>query len=340
MVGLAGEEISLPSLAMVVQWAAVALPVVALIVLAFRPYVETVRGQTNPTLIREVAALQRIAGLPVDGRRQYYEQSFNWVLWYLGVPAVLLACAGAAALGRRLVRAGDRRGARRSWRRGCGRCRSLIIAWSVGTVLWDPAVAPWQPWASHRLVPVVLPGLVLLGVWVSSRLTVRAAVLGASRLTVALVAICCVLALAIPPLVTSLNPGMVPHASVGRYSSGVAKFVSRVRLRGVGASSTYAGSVAAASSLCASIGPSASVVFVNASTAAEFAPTVRGALRAAGGVDGGGLVVRFGRAGGDLDRAHRAAPGAARLVPRARCRCSGSCRASSCRCGRPATPRC
>ena len=151
----------------------------------------------------------------------------------------------------------------------------VIIAWSVGTVLWDPAVAPWQPWASHRLVPVVLPGLVLFGVWVSSRLTLRAAVLGASRLTVALVAICCVLALAIPPLVTSLNPGMVARASVGRYSSGLSKFVSRVRLRGVGAASTYAGSVAAASSLCASIGPSASVVFVNASTAAEFAPTVR-----------------------------------------------------------------
>jgi hypothetical protein len=33
--------------------------------------------------------------------------------------------------------------------------------------------------------------------------------------------------------------------------------------------------VAAASSLCASIGPSASVVFVNASTAAQFGSTVR-----------------------------------------------------------------
>jgi hypothetical protein len=272
--GLAGEEISLPSLAMVVQWAAVALPVVALIVLAVRPYVETVRGQTSPTLIREVAALQRMAGLPVDGRRQYYEQSFNWVLWYLGVPAVLLACAGAAGIGRRLVRAVL------DWRSSLVAARLwglpfVIIAWSVGTVLWDPAVAPWQPWASHRLVPVVLPGLVLLAIWASSRLTLRTALLGASRLTVALVAICCVLALAIPPLVTSLNPGIVAHVSVGRYSSGLAKFVSRVRLRGVGASSTYAGSVAAASSLCASIGPSASVVFVNASTAAEFGSTVR-----------------------------------------------------------------
>jgi hypothetical protein len=275
VVGLGGEEISLPSLESVVQWLALALPVVALIGLAVRPYLQTVRGQTDPTLIREVAALQRIAGLPVDGRRQYYEQSFDWVLWYLGVPAVLLACAGAASLGRRLVRAAF------EWRSSVVAARIwalplLIIVWSVGTVLWDPAVAPWQPWASHPLVPVVLPGLVLLGVWVSSRLTTRAAALGASPLTVMLVAICCVLALAIPPLVTSLNPELVPHTSVGRYSSVVAQFVSRVRLRGVGASVTYAGSVAAASALCAAIGPSASVVFVNASTAAEFAPTVRG----------------------------------------------------------------
>jgi phosphohistidine swiveling domain-containing protein len=48
-----------------------------------------------------------------------------------------------------------------------------------------------------------------------------------------------------------------------------------VRLRGVGASSTYGGSLAATSALCASLGPTASVVFVNASTAADFAPTVR-----------------------------------------------------------------
>ena len=273
-VGLAGEEISLPSLAMIAQAAALALPVVAFIVLAFRPVVQTVVGQTNPVLVREVAALQKLTGLPVNGRRQYYEQSLNWVLWYLGVPAVLLACAAAALLGQRLVRAVIYGRSSIMTARLWG-LPFLIVVWSVGTVLWDPAVAPWQPWASHRLVPVVLPGLVLLAVWLCSRVTVRAAVLGASRLTVTLVAICCVLALAIPPAVTSLNPGTVPHTSVGRYSSGLSKFVSRVRLRGVGAASTYAGSVGAAISLCSSIGPSASVVFVNASTAAEFAPTVR-----------------------------------------------------------------
>ena len=152
----------------------------------------------------------------------------------------------------------------------------LVIAWSVLTVLWDPAVIPWQPLASHRLVPVVLPGLMLLALWASTRLTARAAELGASRTVVGLIAACCVLALAIPPLMTTLNPGLAGKPSAGRHSSGVAKFLSRVRLRGVGVSATYGGSVAAASSLCAAIGPSASVLFVDEQLAETWAPVVRG----------------------------------------------------------------
>ena len=274
IVGLSGDPVYLPSLGSVAQWVAVAVPVIALVGLAVRPYVQTVRGQTDPAMISEVAALQRIAGLPVDGTRQYYEQTLNWVLWYLGVPAVLMACAGTALLGRRSVRA------LLDWRASVLAARVwglpfLIIVWSVATVLWDPFVAPWQPWASHRLVPVVLPGLVLLGVWVSSRLTARATAFGATRTTVGVVGVCCALALAIPPAVTTLNPGLAARATVGRYSSGLARFMSRVQFRGVGGSSTYAGSVAAANALCTAIGPSASVVFVDATTAANFEPVVR-----------------------------------------------------------------
>jgi hypothetical protein len=272
--------VSLPSLSSVVQWVVFALPVLALVGLAIRPYLQTVRGQASPTIIRMVAALQRMAGLPVDGQRQYYEQSLNWVAWYLGVPAVLLACAGAAVLGRRWVRATFDWRSSPEGRSSVEAARMwalpfLIIAWSAATMLWDPAVAPWQPWASHRLVPVVLPGLVLLGVWVSSRLTGHAVTLGASRWTVTLVGCCCVLALTIPSLVTSVNPGLTARPSVGPHSSGLSKFVSRVRLRGVAGSSAYGGSVAATSALCAAIGPSASVLFVSAATAAEFAPVVR-----------------------------------------------------------------
>jgi hypothetical protein len=280
LLGPDGKVISLPSLSTVAQWLAVALPVLVLAGLAIRPYLQTTRGQTDPTLIRAVASLQRIARLPVDGRREYYEQSLNWVLWYLGIPAVLLAAAGAAALGRRSLRVMlEWRSSGEGWSSVLAArlwaLPFLMIAWSVGTVLWDPAVAPWQPWASHRLVPVVLPGLVLLALWASSRLTARAALLGASPGTVVLVGVCCVLALTIPPVVTTLNPGLAARPSVGRHSSGVARLVSRVELRGIGASSAYGGSVAAASALCTAIGPSASVVFVSASAAAEFAPVVR-----------------------------------------------------------------
>jgi hypothetical protein len=295
-----GERVVFPSLGFMLGGLALVLPVLVLAGLAVRPYLQTVRGQTNPAVIRQVAALQRLERLPVDGTRQYYESSLSWLVWYLGVPALLLACLGAAVLGRRLVRAvlsprpagldtagapsadpgdladsGDSgySGFEGLWLWGLP---FLIIAWSVLVVLWDPAVIPWQPLASHRLVPVVLPGLALLAVWASSRLTARAAGLGASRLVTGLVAAFCVLALAIPPLMTTLNPGLAGKPSVGRYSSGVAKLLSRVRLRGVGLSATYGGSVTAAASLCAAIGPSASVLFVDEQLAETFAPVVRG----------------------------------------------------------------
>jgi hypothetical protein len=298
-----GERVVFPSPGFMLGGLALVLPVLVLAGLAVRPYLQSVRGQTNSAVIRQVAALQRLERLPVDGTRQYYESSLSWVVWYLGVPALLLACLGAAVLGRRLVRAalsprpagvdgadvpspdpGKSADFTNSADSGYSDFEGLwlwglpflIIAWSVLTVLWDPAVIPWQPLASHRLVPVVVPGLALLAVWTSSRLTARAAGLGASRTVIGLVATCCVLALAIPPLMTLLNPGLAGKPSVGRYSSSVAKLLSRVRLRGVGASATYDGSVAAASSLCAAIGPSASVLFVDEQLAETFAPVVRG----------------------------------------------------------------
>jgi hypothetical protein len=271
-----GEVSLLPSLGAVAQWVALVLPVVVLVGLAERPYLQTVRGQTDPAMIRAVAALQRFEGLPVDGLRQYYESSGYWVLWYIGAPAMLLACAGAALLGRRSVEAVS------EWRSRVSAAPAfvpasvvrlwglpfVIVAWSVVTVLWDPSVVPWQPMASHRLVPVVLPGLVLFGVWMSSRLMSHASAFGASRGALAVVWACCVLALALPPLVTTLNPGR-PNPANSSSSS-------QLRLRGVGASATYAGSIAAASALCAAIGPSASVLITDASSAATFAPVIRG----------------------------------------------------------------
>ncbi|MGH3673485.1 MAG: hypothetical protein ACRDSH_23135, partial [Pseudonocardiaceae bacterium] len=272
-----GDQVVLPSLGGVAQWLALVLPAVVLVGLAERPYFQVVRGQADPSMIAAVASLQRLERLPVDGLRQYYESSLYWVMWYLGVPAVLLACGGAAVLGRRIVEAVlDGRSAVSLRAAQLWVLPLLIIFWSVAAVLWDPSVVPWQPLGSHRLAAVALPGLVLLAVQSSSWLTSRAALLGASRGAVVVASGCCVLAMAIPPLVTTLNPGLAAKPSVGRYSSGISKLVSRVRLHGAGAFATYGGSLAAVSSLCASIGPSASVLFVSSSTAGTFASAVLG----------------------------------------------------------------
>jgi hypothetical protein len=284
VIGFKGQVSLMPSLGGVAQWLALVLPVAVLVGLAERPYLQTVRGQTDPAMIRAVAALQRSEGLAVDGLRQYYESSLHWVLWYIGAPALLLACAGAAVLGRRSVEAllGERPRASAAASPppavapspalpsavGLWGLPLAVVAWSVVTVLWDPAVVPWQPLGSHRLVPVVLPGLVLLGVWMSSWAASRASAFGASRAALAVVGTCCVLALALPALETTLNPGL----STLPTDAGAAK----LQLRGAGTSATYGGSLAAAAALCAAIGPSASVLFTGASTAATFAPVVRG----------------------------------------------------------------
>ncbi|MGH3278584.1 MAG: hypothetical protein ACRDNW_05535, partial [Trebonia sp.] len=86
-----GQKLGFPSLGVVLAALALALPVLVLAAMAVRPYLQTVRGQIEPSMITAVASLQRLERLPVDGTRQYYETSLYWVFWYLGVPAVLLA---------------------------------------------------------------------------------------------------------------------------------------------------------------------------------------------------------------------------------------------------------
>lgn len=259
----------LPSLAVVAQWVLFAAPVIVLIGFAIRPYVQVTKGSTDPYVIRYVASLQRLLHLPVDGRRQYYENSLDWVVWYLGVPAVLLACAGAALLGRRMMRAVY------SWRTSAAAARLwgltyLVLAWSIVTVLWDPSVLPGQPAASRRLVPVVLPGLVLLAVWASWLLKGRAFDFGARRVTAWAVGVCCALALVIPAFWSSFAPDFgVRH----RASSGVSVSVA---WHGVATTKTGLGTVHAVDSLCSAIGSDAAVVFTDALTADNFAPVVRG----------------------------------------------------------------
>ena len=88
-------------------------------------------------------------GLPVDGSRNYAEQSVRWASWYVGWPALALAASAAVLLTWRAVR-GDRDAGR--WALGLG-----VPLVSALTVLEQPAITPDHPWADRRLVPTVLP---------------------------------------------------------------------------------------------------------------------------------------------------------------------------------------
>ncbi|GII82719.1 hypothetical protein Ssi03_07090 [Sphaerisporangium siamense] len=126
---------------------------------AARPWLQTVRrvattpdDKFNAAFIESV---QRFNGLPPDNTRLYYEDSLYWVIWYLGVPAVALATIGAAVLAGRMAR-----GRAFAWV-----LPLALVGWTTVTTLWLPAITPDHPFASRRLVPVVIPGLVVLAVW-------------------------------------------------------------------------------------------------------------------------------------------------------------------------------
>lgn len=227
--------------------AGAALVVLVMAVLAVRPWLQTVRRTpTTPEdrlTARFIEETQRANGLPVDGGRLYFEQSLHWVAWYIGVPAVVLATLAAAVLVRRLL---DGRSA--AWL-----APLAVIGWTTVTTLLRPEITPDHPWAARRLVPVVIPGLVLLAVWGLKWLLGRLSAAGRrpaqglrARRWTAAAGVALVL---VPPAVTSIGTAFTP--------------VER-------------GERAAVAALCSRIPDGASVLLVERVTADRFTQLVRG----------------------------------------------------------------
>jgi hypothetical protein len=99
-----------------------------------------------------VASLQANEGVAVDGTRSYDEMSVTWLAWYFGWPMVVLAFAGLALVLHRAIAKRDPR-----W---------LVIAAIIGApsalYLVRVSITPDQIWATRRLLPLTMPGLVLM----------------------------------------------------------------------------------------------------------------------------------------------------------------------------------
>ena len=240
--------------------------VAALIGLAVRPYLHIVREQASRASAGYVAHLQRLEHLPVDPGRLYAEDTLYWVIWYVGLPAVLLGGFGVALLVRRGLRAllspGDPSGAVRIWA-----LPVMVICCGSAAVLWQPETVPDQPWASRRLVPLVLPGLILCAIWASSWLRQRARSRGASRTAASVVAAFCVAALLVPTVATTFGLGLT-HRGQDRSPHPSADGLALKR--------TGPGEVGAVHGLCSSLGPAASVLIVDRLVAAQFSQVIRG----------------------------------------------------------------
>lgn len=153
------------------RWPRLVAGVVLLVgvVLASRPLWMITRQDPNDPGSRVVAGLQLRQGLAVDGGRTYAEHSLSWVSWYVG-PVVVIAgwlmLAGLAGAATRwwLLSGPGQRGLRSSatgpnvppW-------LGPAVIGLAGTVLtlYRPGITPDHPWADRRLVPLVLPTLVV-----------------------------------------------------------------------------------------------------------------------------------------------------------------------------------
>ena len=243
---------------------------VAVLVAAFliRPAVQTVHWRPGAATAGYVAALQRLLGMPVQPTRSYAEDSMYWVIWYIGIPALLLGAFGAALLTRRCVRGllrwqDDEDRTVRAWA-----LPLAVFGWGTVAVLWAPGTVPDQPWASRVLVPLVLPGFVLCAIWVAAWLDRRARERGAGLAAVVLAAACFVVALGVPTAVTTLG------LSFG--NSGSSKHSTLITLTGLGVHQTGAGQSLAVQRLCGTMSSQMSVLIVDRPAADEFAQVIRG----------------------------------------------------------------
>jgi hypothetical protein len=194
---------------------------------------------------------------------QYAPLSLHWTYWYTGGPMILLATIGIALVARRCVR-----GQSPVWV-----LPLLVFTWTIAEFLLRPAITPHQPWAGRRMVPGVLPGLILFSMWLAAWLGRKARVVrlaGVPRYLTRFprvgVIACCALAIALPPAIDTLGLGIKDTPSQGLH----------LVADGLAFKRTHDGEIAAVGKICAAIPADSSVLIVDNSMMNEFGQVIRG----------------------------------------------------------------
>ena len=194
--------------------AVTALPFIVIAVFIVRPYVE-----------RNWHALQ------------YAPLSLHWIYWYTGFSTIAFAVIATAMLGRRCVK-----GEAPVWV-----LPLLTFAWAIVWFLLRPAITPHQPYASRRLVPAVLPGLILLAVWLAAWLGRKSRVIHLvsvpdylKRSPRVFVIACCAGAIFLPPMIGNFGLGLKSGGPLGVMPSSDGLALQRA----------YVGEVAAIDKIC------------------------------------------------------------------------------------------
>ena len=217
------------------------LTVVLGLLLWSRPWWLTVRQDPNDPGARYVAGMQRRQGLTVDGGRTYAEHTVDWLSWYVGWVALVVALLVLAVALRCLLR-----------RLAAGEVLPwgpalVVAAGSTLLTLLRPGITPDHPWADRRLL-VALPFVVLLVV-VAARWTAARAAERGPRWAAPAVVVALLVAVGVP--------------------AGVATWP----FRGVG---VERGSLEAVADVCDVLGPDTVVLGIDGRSSQEWPQAVRG----------------------------------------------------------------
>ena len=128
------------------------------VLLPLRPLVMTTRQDPMDPGAMYVARMQAELGLPIDGGRTYAEHSVDWLAWWVGPAALVLALLALAVLFRRLGTWWTRGGDLPVWGAAL-----VVTTGSTLLTLVRPGITPDHPWADRRLL-VALPLALVLAV--------------------------------------------------------------------------------------------------------------------------------------------------------------------------------